>query len=171
MQDEYLDLVDENDVVMGKKLRSEVYAENLSNFRVVNAFIVNSKGEIWVPRRGPTKRIFPLCLDMSMGGHVESGETYDEAFKRETSEEINIDVDQVGYKCIGHLSPQVNGTSANMNVYEINLEDVSDYNKDDFIEHFWLKPEDVLKKIESGDKSKSDLPILVRYYMEVKKIA
>lgn len=65
--DEYLNLVDENDNVIGKKKRSEVYAEHLSNFRVVNVFVVNLKGEIWIPRRGPNKRIFPLCLDMNMG--------------------------------------------------------------------------------------------------------
>jgi len=44
--DEYLDLVNENDEVIGRKLRSEIYAEHLSNFRVVNAFVVNSKGEL-----------------------------------------------------------------------------------------------------------------------------
>ena len=68
MDDEYLDLVNEKDEVIGKKLRSEVYAEGLSNFRVVNAFLVNSEGKLWLPRRGAHKRIFPLCLDMSMGG-------------------------------------------------------------------------------------------------------
>ncbi|MDZ4286214.1 MAG: NUDIX hydrolase, partial [Candidatus Sungbacteria bacterium] len=65
--DEFLDIVDENDNVIGTKKRSEVYAEHLSNFRVVNAFVRNSKGELWIPRRSADKRIFPLCLDMSMG--------------------------------------------------------------------------------------------------------
>lgn len=67
-QDEYLDLVDPDDKVIGRKKRSEIYAEHNTNFRVVNLFIVNSKGEIWFPRRTEHKRIFPLCLDMSMGG-------------------------------------------------------------------------------------------------------
>lgn len=88
--DEFLDLVDENDNVVGKKKRSEVYAEHLSNFRVVNAFVVNTKGEIWIPRRVADKRIFPLCLDMSMGGHVESGESYEDTLKRETQEELKL---------------------------------------------------------------------------------
>ncbi|MDA2935925.1 NUDIX domain-containing protein [Patescibacteria group bacterium AH-259-L05] len=84
--DEYIDLVDEHDNVIGKKKRSEIYAKNLSNFRVVDAFIINSKKEIWIPRRTVNKRIFPLCLDTSMGGHVETGETYEHAFKREMRE-------------------------------------------------------------------------------------
>jgi isopentenyldiphosphate isomerase len=90
MTDEYLDLVNEKDEVVGKKLRSEVYAEGLSNFRVVNVFLRNFEGKLWIPRRTANKRIFPLCLDVSMGGHVESGESYEVAFKRELSEESHF---------------------------------------------------------------------------------
>ena len=160
-QEEYLDLVDENDNVIGKKRRSEVYAEGLSNFRVVNAFIINSKGEIWIPRRSANKRIFPLCLDMSMGGHVESGETYEDTLKREIWEELNLDIIQVSYTFLGHLTPQENGVSAFMNVYEIKMDEEPDYNKEDFIEHFWLIPQALLEQLANGDKSKEDLPKLV----------
>ena len=53
--EEYLDLVDEQDNIVGNKKRSEIYAENLSNYRVINAFLVNSKGELWIPRRTSTR--------------------------------------------------------------------------------------------------------------------
>lgn len=162
--DEYLDLVDENDNVIGKKKRSEVYAENLSNFRVVNAFVVNSKGEIWIPRRAANKRIFPLCLDMSMGGHVESGESYEETLKRETQEELNIDTDKTQVRLLGHLSPQKDGVSANMNVYEIKMDETPNYNKSDFIEYFWLTPKALFEKIADGEKTKGDLPKLVTIF-------
>lgn len=163
-QDEYLDLVDENDAVTGKKRRSEVYAEHLSNFRVVNAFLINSKGEIWTPRRTATKRIFPLCLDMSMGGHVESGETYEQTLKREIQEELNIEIDKVPHRLLGHLTPQKDGVSAFMNVYEVKMEQAPDFNKDDFLEYFWLRPEALLERIKSGDKAKGDLPKLVEIF-------
>ena len=162
--DEFLDLVDENDRVIGKKKRSEVYAEHLSNFRVVNAFVVNTKGEIWIPRRTADKRIFPLCLDMSVGGHVESGESYEDSLKRETQEELNIDTDLVKVRLLGHLTPQKDGVSAYMNVYEIKMEDVSNYNKSDFIEYFWLTPKALFERIAGGDKTKSDLPKLVKIF-------
>lgn len=164
MNDEYLDLVNEKDEVIGKKLRSEVYAEGLSNFRVVNAFLVNSEGKLWLPRRGAHKRIFPLCLDMSMGGHVESGETYDYSFKRELSEELNIDADKTPWKLLGHLTPEKDKVSAYMNVYEIRTDEAPNFNPDDFTEYFWLSPEELLEKISHGEKTKGDLPTLVKIF-------
>ena len=172
MNDEYLDLGGEQDEVIGKKLRSEVYAEGLSNFRVVNAFIVNSEDKLWLPRRGPNKRIFPLCLDMSMGGHVESGETYDQAFMRETKEELNIDTDAVSWKILGHLTPQKDAVAAYMNVYEIRSDETPSFNPDDFIEYFWLTPNELFSKIDHGEKTKGDLPILVNkfYPPQIRKL-
>ncbi|MDD2657645.1 MAG: NUDIX domain-containing protein [Candidatus Pacebacteria bacterium] len=163
-EDEYLDLVNDNDEVIGKKLRSEVYAENLSNFRVVNTFLINTEGKIWFPRRTANKRMFPLCLDMSMGGHVESGETYDQAFKRELMEELKIDADTTPWRLLGHLSPQINTVSANMNVYEIQMNETPNYNQDDFTESFWLTPAELFARIAAGEKTKEDLPKLVRHF-------
>lgn len=164
--DEYLDLVDENDNVIGKKKRSEVYDNNLTNFRVVNVFIVNSKREIWFPRRAASKRIFPLCLDMSVGGHVESGETYEEALKREVREELNIDTDKIPYKFLGHLTPPKHNVSAYMNVYEIQMDAAPLYNKKDFVEYFWMTPKDFFEKLQNGEKTKEDLPKLVKFFYE-----
>lgn len=164
IDDEYLDLVDENDQVIGKKRRSEVYAENLSNFRVINAFVVNQKGEIWIPRRAANKRIFPLCLDMSVGGHVESGETYEQTLKREAQEELNIDTDKIVVKLLGHLTPRKDNVSAFMSVYEIKLDEAPNYNKNDFIEYFWLTPKAFFERLVQGDKAKSDLPKLIELF-------
>src|SRR3989344_4589818 len=163
-EDEYLDLVNEKDEVIGKKLRSEVYAEHLSNFRVVNVFLVNSDGKLWFPRRTAIKRMFPLCLDMSMGGHVESGETYEQAFERELAEELRIDADKTPWKLLGHLTPQEHNVSANMNVYEIETDTTPNYNAADFVESFWLTPQELFAKIAAGEKTKEDLPKLVKHF-------
>lgn len=161
--DELLDIVDLNDKVIGQKLRSEIYFQKLSNFRVVNAFLINDHGQLWIPRRSANKRIFPLCLDTSMGGHVSSGESYEDAFKRELMEELNINANLTAYKHIATLNPKQNNTSAFMQVYLIHTNDTPDYNKDDFIEYFWLKPEELLNRLNKGDKSKSDLPKIINF--------
>ena len=164
MHDEKLDLVDEEDQVIGVLSRSEVYARGLHNIRVVNLFVVNNEGNLWIPRRTAHKKLYPLHLDMSMGGHVMSGEKYDEAFSRETQEELRIDVAKTPYRFLRHLTPHEHGVSAFMNVYEITQDAAPDYNPDDFMEYFWLRPEDVLARIVAGEKSKSDLPKLVKIF-------
>jgi len=164
--EEILDLVDENDKVIGSKPRSEIYAEGLNNFRVVNAFVINSEGKIWIPRRTVNKRIFPLGLDMSMGGHVDTGESYETAFKRELAEELNLNVEITPYSLLGHLNPNKDGVSAFMNVYEIKSDIVPDYNKEDYIEYFWLTPKELLDKLAQGDKPKEDLPKLIKKFYQ-----
>ncbi|MEK7569866.1 MAG: NUDIX domain-containing protein [Patescibacteria group bacterium] len=161
--DEILDLVDSNDIVVGQKTRSEVYEQELSNFRVINVFVVNDRGELWIPRRTAQKRIFPLHLDVSVGGHVESGENYEDAFHREVLEEINIDTRITPYKLLGKLTP-TDGISAFMQVYEIKKNSAPRYNQEDFIEYFWLKPQALMQKIAKGEKVKSDLPKLIQMF-------
>lgn len=157
MSDEILDLVSTDDIVIGQLPRSEVYAQKLSNFRVVNAFVINDKGQLWIPRRTNTKRIFPLCLDASMGGHVASGETYQQAFERELYEELGLDTKNITYKMIGKLNPHDHNTSAFMQVYLIHLNQVDAYNTKDFCEFFWLTPQECIEKLNSSDVGKGDL--------------
>ena len=164
---EMLDIVNEHDQVIGQKNRSEVYREHLKNFRVINAFLVNSKNEIWIPRRSDTKKLFPLCLDTSVGGHVSAGESYEEAFKRELQEELNIDSSEIVYTMIAQLNPYTDNLSAFMHVYLINTEKSPDYNTDDFISAAWYSIAELEKIIEQGEKTKGDLPRLVTILKEI----
>lgn len=111
-----------------------------------------------------TKRDSPLCLDMSVGGHVESGETYDQAFKREVMEELNIETDSVNYHIPGKATPHEDIISCFSTVYEIKSDKTPNFNKDDFTEYFWLTPTEIINKINQGDKAKSDLPKLVKMF-------
>ncbi|TSC62037.1 MAG: NUDIX hydrolase [Parcubacteria group bacterium Athens0416_74] len=168
-EDEWLDLVDENDVVVSKKLRSEVHAEKLHNYRAINLFIRNSKGELWIPRRTADKQLYPLGLDFSCAGHVESGHTYEQTLKKEAMEELNIDIDAVDVHVLGKTTPADDLSCFAMN-YEIRSDDVPSYNPNDFVEYFWLTPEAVIERIEKGDSAKSGLPKLIRrYYLSVSK--
>lgn len=163
-EDELLDLVDNDDNVIGTQWRLHAHANHLHNFRVINAFVINDEGKLWIPRRAPTKRLYPNGLDMSVGGHVEAGKGYESTFRRETLEELNLDIDTVPWKDLGHLSPYKDNVNAFMHVYEIHMNTAPQYNPDDFTEYFWLTPQELLERIHAGEYAKSDLPILVRRF-------
>jgi len=158
--DELLDIVDHNDQVIGQKYRTEVYAQKLS-FRAINAFLINSKKQVWIPRRSPHKKIFPLCLDASVSGHVASGESYDQAFARETQEEINVDISRVAYTLLAKLTPHEHGVSAYMHVYVITTDQSPAYNTHDFVGADWLTLEEIQELIKQGEPTKGDLPTLI----------
>jgi isopentenyldiphosphate isomerase len=159
--EKWLDLVNERDEVVGRVTRSEAWAQALP-VRVVNAFLINGQGELWIPRRTAHKRQFPGCLDMSVGGHVESGEEYEAAFVRETREELNLDLRTVPWRELAAFSPFQTTLSAFMRVYEIRSDTAPDFNTDDFRGAEWLMPAALLARIQAGDPAKGDLPGLLR---------
>ena len=160
--EEMLDLVDENDNVIGSKSRKEIYAEGLRNYRVVHAFIVNSKGKIWIPRRVSTKKLYPDGLDYSIAGHVESGETYEEGMIKEAIEEVDIDLKTTPFEEIASFNPHTHEVHCFQKVYVINSDTVPNYNKEDFSGYEWLSPEEIVKRFEEGESGKEDIPEVVR---------
>lgn len=164
--DELLDIVDIHDRPIGTQWRSQFLAKRRDYYcRVVNAFLINPQGKLWLPRRTATKRRFPLCLDMSMGGYVTSGESYDEACQRELQEELHLDVKNISDYLLGYLTPERDEVSAFMKVYEIPTAKTPDYNRDDFVEGFWLSPQAALNRIRSGEPAKTDLSkLLEKFY-------
>lgn len=164
--DEILDIVDENDCVIGQNKCSEIYRQRLCNLRLVNAFVINSLGQLWIPRRSAHKSIFPLCLDVSMGGHVETGETYKYALQRELKEELNLELNILNVRLLGYLTPHEYQVSAFTKVYEIKLDCSPEYNKNDFIESFWLSPDNLIKWLYGGESAKSDLLKLVQIFYQ-----
>lgn len=169
MQDEYLDIVDENDKVVGKDLRNSIYAQGLDhNVRVVNIFVFNSEGKLLLPKRAMNRRIFPGCYDFSCGEHVVSGEDYYQAAERGIKEELGID----GEKLIelGKLTPK-DGVACFMKVYKLNYDkEIINYDKDGIDILHWCSLEKIRQMLEDDKtKFKGDFWEVFNWYMENKK--
>lgn len=160
--DELLDLVDERDCPIGIIWRSQWQKQKMKNVRAVAAFVENDKGQIWIPRRSASKKVLPLALDMSVSGMVSAGEDYDTAFMRETQEELNIDIRTVACERIDVFSPHEHGSCAFVAVYKIHSNEAPLYNPDDFCEGLWMAPQELCEILRSGEKAKTDLPLLMR---------
>ncbi|NUK71414.1 NUDIX domain-containing protein [Streptomyces lunaelactis] len=87
--DEILDIVDENDEVIGQAPRGEAYARGMRN-RCAFILVRDAEGRIFVHRRTSTKLVFPSLYDMFVGGVVGAGESYDAAALREAEEELGV---------------------------------------------------------------------------------
>lgn len=62
--------------------------------RCAGALIVDDQGRIFVQRRSMDRRLFPGAWDV-VGGHLEPGETVEEALRREVREETGWTVSHV----------------------------------------------------------------------------
>jgi isopentenyldiphosphate isomerase len=89
---EILDVIDMDDKVIGQATRGEIHEKGLFH-RAVHIFLFNSVGAMYIQRRSKRKDRYPLKLDSSAAGHVDSGETYEEAARRELQEELSIMAD------------------------------------------------------------------------------
>ena len=89
MPEEIFDVVDADDNVIGQATRSEVHARNLLH-RAANVFVFNTNGQLLLQKRSATKDQFPLCYTSSASGHLDAGETYEQAAVRELEEELGL---------------------------------------------------------------------------------
>lgn len=89
MSDNYVDIVNEKDEVVGKELKSKKSELNFIS-RVVAIMVRNSEGKIIVCQRGGHKKIDADKYDLSAFGNVDAGESYEQAAARELFEETGI---------------------------------------------------------------------------------
>ncbi|HUT22793.1 MAG TPA: NUDIX domain-containing protein [Sumerlaeia bacterium] len=90
MPEEILTLVNENDEEVGRAPRSVVRRESLLH-RSTAILVYDSRGRLLIHKRTASKDINPSLWDLFAGGVVALGETYEEAARRETREEIGIE--------------------------------------------------------------------------------
>jgi isopentenyl-diphosphate delta-isomerase len=85
--DELFDVVDAADRVVSQAPRREVHARKLLH-RAIHVLVHDAKGRLFLQRRSPSKETSPGCWDSACSGHVDAGETYLIAARRELGEEI-----------------------------------------------------------------------------------
>lgn len=117
---EYIDLVDENDNIIGFESRENIDKKNIKNYRVINIIIINTKGQIILAQRSKKKKYFGGCYFFSVGGHVTHNEKYEDAAYRELEEELgitNIKLEEIGY-----FNPIKFGTSSFSKLYKLHYD-------------------------------------------------
>ena len=89
-REEWFPLVDEAGNVVGKATRRECHSGSMLLHPVVHLHIFDSKGRLFLQQRSMSKDIQPGKWDTAVGGHVDYGESIEEALYREVREELGI---------------------------------------------------------------------------------
>jgi len=86
-----VDRVTDDDQIVGRVLRSECHGDPALIHRSVHVLLFNSAQHLLLQKRSMTKYIQPGKWDTSVGGHLELGENYLAAAKREMLEELGVE--------------------------------------------------------------------------------
>jgi len=89
-EEEILDLLDEEGAVIGTIARGMCHGDPTRRHRAAHILIRNSAGDYYLQKRSSSKKIQPGKWDSSVGGHIPSGESYEEGAIRELAEELGV---------------------------------------------------------------------------------
>src|SRR5258707_15743320 len=89
--EEWFDVVNERDEVIGRARRREVHARGLWH-RAIHVLVFDRAGNVFLQKRSMKKDLSPGLWDSSCSGHLDAGEDYDAAAVRELGEELGVRV-------------------------------------------------------------------------------
>lgn len=89
---ELLDIVDQDDHVIGTATRGEIHQRELMH-RSVHIIVLDGDGSVLLQKRSMQKDQCAGMWDTACAGHVESGQSYAETVPRELQEELGITPD------------------------------------------------------------------------------
>ena len=139
----------------------ELVLEKLGYIRATDMFIRNSHGEVWIPKRTAHKTIAPNGLDYSCGGHVSSGDGYDDTMVREMEEELNFTPDPARLRFIAKMPPT--STPYFRAIYIYDSDETPQFNPDDFVSAEWMAPKELLELLASGVAAKGSIKETVEF--------
>ncbi len=90
MTPEYLDIVDEDNRIIGQEQRRSVHQSGLWH-RGVHVFLFTPTRKLLVQQRSQTQDTFPGALDCSVSEHLRVGESYQAGAMRGLREELGLE--------------------------------------------------------------------------------
>jgi isopentenyl-diphosphate delta-isomerase type 1 len=104
--DELFDVVDLDDRVVRQAPRREVHENNWVH-RATHVLVYNLAGQIFLQKRSMSKDTYPGCWDSSCSGHLDSGEDYVTAARRELGEELGWHDTSLPLRPLTKLTPSL----------------------------------------------------------------
>lgn len=149
---ELLDIVDVNDVVLGREIRAEVHRTGRLH-RAVHMLVSNSRGEVFLQKRAASKDVNPNCWDSSAAGHIDSGEHYLEAAVRELEEELGVVCEAKDFHEFMRREPTPSNGFEHQRFYAIRTDLPMTLCPVEIADGRWFKPADIDEWVADNDKT------------------
>ena len=164
---ELFDVVDAQDRVIGCAPRGEVHAKKLLH-RATHVLVHDAAGRLYLQRRSLGKDTFPGCWDSSCSGHLDSGEDYPIAARRELGEEIGWHEASLPLRPLVRLGASPETGNEFLQIYLLGpIAGPFDLNPAEISEGRWFTPAEIDALLrELPDKVSSALRLLWTHHRE-----
>ncbi len=161
---EYFDIVDKDDNIIGKELRSVCHSNPKLIHRGIFVIIENELGELLLEKRSMTKDTNPGKLAV-IGEHNLLGESYEKAAVRGLKEELGIST-KVKKITKLKISSERETEFDEIFIAKINSKEKIKFDKNEISEIIWFSIEQLKKEIKQHPRrfSSWSLKVLKEYY-------
>ncbi|MCA9392497.1 NUDIX domain-containing protein [candidate division WWE3 bacterium] len=162
-QNELLTQVDEDNKVIGEISRGRAHETYGVYYRTIYALVVNREGKVLVQKRSVTKDLYPNCWDLSVGGHVNYGDSYVETAVRELFEELGIYANDSELFLKGQVLVRLPKSNEYFSVFEYSLKEDQKVSvaKEEVGDVVWMTVEEIKSSMEERSMEWYERPIQV----------
>lgn len=168
-QDELLTEVDQNNNVIGPIARKIAHNAPQKFYRTIAVLVFNDQNQVLLQQRSATKDLYPNCWDLSVGGHVDFGQTYEETATKELGEELGVKVTSADLKNRGEVLVKLPNSNEFFNVFEYKLkaDDKLTLEEKEVSSIKWMSLKEIIDSINNQtiEWYPRPLQILTKFYM------
>lgn len=162
MNEEYFDVVNDNDEIIGKATRKECHENNLIH-RGIAIFVFNQKGKLLLQKRSLSKDLYKGWWTCSVTGHVDHGENYKEAAKRELKEELGVELPLLEHPYFIKLRQEKD--SENGKLFIAKSDGPFVFNKEEITSVYFFSLDEVREMIQKREKFTPFFSVLFKSYL------
>jgi isopentenyldiphosphate isomerase len=158
--EEWLDIVDSDDVVIGKDTRRKIH-EHGHFHRAAHIVLFRPNGQVFVQLRSMLKDSGAGLWDTSAAGHLDSGETYRQCAIRELEEELGVCLPAEAFQWIDKLPPEARNGYEFTAIFAACTDQVLKLQADEIDDGRWLTPEALDGWIQSDRSIFTDVFLMI----------
>lgn len=158
---EFLDIVDRNDNVIGTASKDDIYKKSLCH-RIAHVLIFDNEGKMILQKRSNKVSFCPNHWSTAVGGHVQSGETYEEGALREYQEELGV---KSNLELIGkdfYSAP--NSPDKFLAIFKTQYNDAFNHDPEVVSEVRAFTVQEIKSMVENGEKFHPELIFIINKY-------